>query len=64
MYEAETENRKLRNLQGGHRLVVIMTLLEGIRYRKHIGLAEGLTNHLQADRQSVFSEAAGYGNRR
>ena len=62
MYESGTENRKFRNLQGGHRLVVIMTLLESIRYRKHIGFAEGLANHLQTDGQSAFSEAAGDGN--
>jgi hypothetical protein len=43
------ESEKLSNLQGGHRLVVVMTLLESIRYRKHVGFAESLTDHLQAD---------------
>ena len=35
-----------------------MTLFEGICYRKHIGFAKGLTNHLQTDGQSAFSKAA------
>jgi hypothetical protein len=29
--------------------MVVMTLLEGIRYRKHVGFAESLADHLQPD---------------
>ena len=43
------ESGKLSNLQGGHLLMVVMTLLEGIRYRKHVGFAESLADHLQPD---------------